>query len=212
MEPQQRVRWLKWVSVVILVADLLVCLGLRFLTGDHAAHKGPILYPLWLHFYSPDFPGTILVWALLGGLGILIVFFLNRGRKGNGRMLLILLMPLTAFLCGVSNRLITVFIKGSAPITALSSIQSGGSTYNLAADPCYKPDSVCPPTAYLVLKCDGLGLFCNLVDIHYSKGGARFEGYSGVGDSAALLVDAQDNSLYVQIAEEKFPIGSQTLP
>src|SRR5260221_5400060 len=144
---------------------MLLLVSTLQLTGDHYSYSGVIVYPLFLHFVSPLFPALEIFLALLGAVGLIAANRVSSEIRVRQLSLGLLVIPIGIALWG----LMSVALGRVPQPIQVSSVHFGDHVYDLIADPCYKMDSLCPPTSYIVLKCDSLGVVCQLWAVPWSE-------------------------------------------
>jgi hypothetical protein len=197
-----RLALLWWTSIALLVIlGLLIYLEQNF-AGDSYTHAGEMIYPVFMHVYGGAYPGTEALIALIGLGGLFISIY----KKLNQKTLI------TTFVLAFSATCIFVFawtfaISTSAPeggrnkLNQLDKTTFENHVYYLIADPCYKPDSVCPPVSYQVFRCDQNGFICQLYDIPFEE-----TSFLKTIAKANFVIDVMNGKLYLQIESQKYPI------
>lgn len=184
-------------GVVLLVADLLLTFATALLAGDHYTHNETFIYPLLLHYYDGNYPALEYYVATVAIVAILFSAYHHPNKKLMERVLWLLALPL---LCMCLYAGWMSFGSLRRPFSHLDSVQFRGHTYQLAAAACYEMDSTCSPTAYLIFKCDNLGLICDLWYVPPTTDGGDIR-------NGTLMVNPADNILEAQIGSEKFRIA-----
>jgi len=187
------------VSIVLLMLDALLILSSVSLGY---AYEQPIIYPLWLFYFSPLFP-IIEIGVAIASFTLLVLSIHSSSKR---------ITLLTAFTIFSAAIIIPASIVDGVLVSLLSvvhplpirTIYFNEHIYNLISDGCYKVDSVCDTTAYVVLKCDDHGIICNIWHVVTQPGAKNFT----VGST--LEVDPDSNTLYLKIGDKKLPIPDKS--
>lgn len=195
-------KWLIWLSVVVLLLDVLLFIAIESLTGRSFDHSGTIIYPLFLHRYSGTYPKELLIgipaWIVLLLVALSNVFTVGRPLRTAMITLSFLIVLFCVFITVFAA---TIMLGVPRDIPQLSTVQFQGNQYHLILDRCYEYDSGCFTKAYLVLKCDRAGIVCNRFNVPF-----REETVNSSPKNSAFYTENSGTALYVRIGTTTFPV------
>jgi hypothetical protein len=181
----KRIRWWVWFGITFILGGLNHAIEL--VTPDYLYdYRGDVIYPLLV------FKGGF--WLLIGIISSVLLGVLTSPSKKSKRLSIIAFMMLS---CGLP-----IYTCGSNPLGGTSfshivSINYGEHQYQLGFDIGTERGWDYNVAAYIVYRCDSLGIVCDRI--------SRPCFYSGVGTfpeplpNAQFMIDPSDNRLYTEL-------------
>jgi hypothetical protein len=189
-------------SGFIVFATVLSCYLVGVSSSQSYYREVTVIFPLLLLFHDAVF--RFASFALLILLGTLMWII---GKNKSIKIYAVVLMTLTVILA--SAILWQNFISPNEEFRDRTEFQ--GSLYYLTVIFGYVLGHDCDITAYVIYKCDSLGLICKSYNTPYldSYPDTRCSGNLTKSETTNFIVDSVSNDLFVQIGNKKLRVEAK---